>query len=76
MDITQIMSGESSIASSFDIQEVDTNKDGKAESIQVSIELQRINPKSIRSVLIAQTLKYGIDEVVDADIKFPLYNIF
>ena len=54
----------------------DTNRDGNAEELHVDIYLQNIDPRTIKSVLILQTLRYELTDRVGASFKMPVYNIF
>ena len=55
---------------------MDTNNDGKAEEIIVNIGLSGVSPQEVKSVVILQSLNYGVDEVLSAKMKLPIFSIF
>lgn len=52
------------------------NYDGTSEAIKVHVNIAGVDPTSIKTVVVIQTVSYGIKQVVDADIKMPIINIF
>ena len=59
-DLNGIVVGTSGKAVAIDIETPDHNKDGRPEEINVDISLSGVDPAEIKSVVILQSLDYGI----------------
>ena len=59
-DLNELFSGSNGKAGVIDIQTPDYNKDGRPEEINVDIALTGVNPSEIKSVVILQTVSYGL----------------
>ena len=59
-ELNNMLSGQYGRAGSIDIEHVDTNRDGKPESIDINLDIQGVDPTSIKSVVIVQSVSYGI----------------
>ena len=75
-ELNNLLSNDKGIAGNIDIQTVDSNNDGRAEEINVNIGLSGVSPKDVKSVVILQSLNYGIEEVLSAKMKLPILSIF
>lgn len=75
-DLNMVLQGTQGRAGSIDIVHVDDNQDGRPEAINVNLQLAGLDASLIRTVVILQTVSYGIRDIVDADIKMPIFNIF
>ena len=60
----------------IDIQTIDSNNDGKAEELKVNIGLTGISPHEVKSLVILQSINYGIEETLSAKMKLPIFSIF
>jgi len=75
-ELNTLLSNDRGVAGNIDIQTVDTNLDGKAEEIKVNIGLTGVSPNEVKSVVILQSLNYGVDEILSAKMKLPIFSIF
>ena len=66
-ELNKLLSDSRSIAGKIDIQTEDFNNDGKAEEITVNIDLTGVNPADVKSVVVLQSVSYGISVSKGAD---------
>ena len=60
----------------IDVQTKDDNNDGLNEEITVNIGLTGVQPADVKSVVILQSISYGIEEMLSAKMKLPIFSIF
>lgn len=60
-ELTKLLSESRNVASSINVQAEDYNNDGLSEEISVNIGLSGVNPEDVKSVVVVQTLNYGIN---------------
>lgn len=75
-ELNKLLSNSRNVAGMINIDTKDVNNDGKAEEITVNIGLTGISPNEVKSVVILQSVNYGIDEMLDAKMKLPMFTIF
>ena len=60
-ELNKLLSNSRNVAGMINIDTKDVNNDGKAEEITVNIGLTGISPNEVKSVVILQSVNYGID---------------
>ena len=75
-ELNNLLSNDKGVAGNIDIQTFDSNNDGKAEEITVHIGLSGVSPQDVKSVIVLQSLNYGVEEVLSAKMKLPIFSIF
>lgn len=58
--LNQLLGNDQGVTGMIDIQTEDPNNDGRAEEIIVNIGLQGVSPSDVKSVVIIQSINYGI----------------
>ena len=75
-ELNTLLSNSKGVAGNIDIQTIDSNNDGKAEEISVNIGLTGVSPQEVKSVVILQSINYGVEEMLSAKMKLPIFSIF
>ena len=71
-ELNKLLSDSRSIAGKIDIQTEDFNNDGKAEEITVNIDLTGVNPADVKSVVVLQSVSYGISVSINGSSLFTV----
>ena len=75
-ELNKLLSNSKGVAGMIDIQTSDDNNDGLNEEITVNIGLTGVQPADVKSVVILQSISYGIEEMLSAKMKLPIFSIF
>ena len=59
-ELNQLFGNDEGVAGIIDIKSFDENNDGKAEEINVNIGLTGVSPQDVKSIVVIQSIKYGI----------------
>ena len=60
-ELNTLLSNSRGVAGAIDIEAVDENNDGRTEEITVNIGLTGVQPADIKSVVVVQSINYGIE---------------
>ncbi len=69
-ELNMLFNNDEGVAGIVDIQTQDSNNDGKTEEINVNIGLTGVSPSEVKSVVVLQSINYGISVSDDLNSNF------
>ena len=75
-ELNKLLSNSRNVAGMINIDSTDDNNDGKAEELRVNIGLTGIDPNEVKSIVILQSINYGINVSVQTDFIVSVRALF
>ena len=75
-ELNKLLSNSRNVAGMINIDSTDDNNDGKAEELRVNIGLTGIDPNEVKSIVILQSINYGINVSVQSDFIVSVRALF
>ena len=75
-ELNKLLSNSRNVAGMINIDSKDDNNDGKAEELRVNIGLTGIDPNEVKSIVILQSINYGINVSVQSDFIVSVRALF